>query len=148
LARKRMRNGRDYLRALARRVEVDAQELRIMGSKCELLRTLVAASGAKTVGFGVPGSIPKWRATADEDGNYCFAMGAMMARPPMRSGRITSDGLRSCATPHGRLSSRFREWFGYPSAGAISINPRNGAMGQKRRGACRRDSSIRLCTGG
>jgi hypothetical protein len=33
LARKRMRNGRDYLRALARRVEVDAQELRIMGSK-------------------------------------------------------------------------------------------------------------------
>ena len=65
LARKRMRNGRDYLRALARRVEVDAQELRIMGSKSELLRTLVAASGAKTAGFGVPGSVPKWRARRD-----------------------------------------------------------------------------------
>jgi hypothetical protein len=55
-ARKRMRiegGGYrcDYLRALAQRVEVDAQELRIMGSKSELLRTLVAASSAKTAGF-------------------------------------------------------------------------------------------------
>src|SRR5258708_5227485 len=65
-ARKRMRTEaggyrRDYLRALAQRVEVDAQELRIMGSKSVLLRTLVAASGAKTAGFGVPSSVPKWR---------------------------------------------------------------------------------------
>ncbi|MBV8792470.1 MAG: hypothetical protein JO237_10500, partial [Pseudolabrys sp.] len=46
-ARKRMRteNGgyrRDHLRALAQRVEVDQKELRIMGSKSVLLRTLVA----------------------------------------------------------------------------------------------------------
>jgi hypothetical protein len=39
-------------RALAQRVEIDAQELRIMGSKSELLRTLVAASSAKTAGLG------------------------------------------------------------------------------------------------
>jgi hypothetical protein len=45
------RAARDYLRALAQPVEVDAQELRIMGSKSELLRTLVAASGAKTPSF-------------------------------------------------------------------------------------------------
>jgi len=32
---------------------------------------------------------------------------AIMQRPPTRSDRITSDGLRSCATPHGRLSSDF-----------------------------------------
>jgi site-specific DNA recombinase len=37
------RAARDCLRALAQRVKVDAQELRIMGSKSELLRTLVAA---------------------------------------------------------------------------------------------------------
>jgi site-specific DNA recombinase len=37
------RAARDYLRALAQRVEVDAQELRIKGSKSKLLRTLVAA---------------------------------------------------------------------------------------------------------
>lgn len=42
------------------RVEVDQKELRIMGSKSRLLRTL-AASSAKTAGFGVPSSVPKWR---------------------------------------------------------------------------------------
>jgi site-specific DNA recombinase len=61
-ARKRMRTEsggyrRDHLRALAQRVEVDAKEVRIMGSKSELLRTLVAASSAKTAGFGVPSSV-------------------------------------------------------------------------------------------
>jgi hypothetical protein len=49
---------RDHLRALAQRVEVDAKEVRIMGSKIELLRTLVAASSAKTAGFGVPSFVP------------------------------------------------------------------------------------------
>jgi hypothetical protein len=42
---------RDYLRALAQRVEVDTKELRIMGSKSELLRTLVAASSGKKASF-------------------------------------------------------------------------------------------------
>ncbi|HEX9590116.1 MAG TPA: hypothetical protein VGA15_20510 [Bradyrhizobium sp.] len=58
---------RDYLRALAQRVEVDAEELRIMGSKNELLRTLVAASSAKTAGLGVPSSVPKWRTRHDSN---------------------------------------------------------------------------------
>jgi site-specific DNA recombinase len=58
---------RDYLRALAQRVEVDVQELRIMWSKSELLRTLVAASSAKTAGFGVPSSVPKWRPLGDSN---------------------------------------------------------------------------------
>jgi hypothetical protein len=53
---------RDYLRALAQRVEVDQKELRIRGSKSVLLRTLVAASSAKTAGFVVPSFVPKWRA--------------------------------------------------------------------------------------
>ena len=62
-ARRRMRTEtggyrRDHLRALAQRVEVDAKEVRIMGSKSVLLRTLVAASSAKTAGFGVPSSVP------------------------------------------------------------------------------------------
>ncbi|MFL4981261.1 MAG: hypothetical protein ACJ8FV_22545 [Xanthobacteraceae bacterium] len=35
---------RDHLRALAQRVEVDTKEVRILGSKSVLLRTLVAAS--------------------------------------------------------------------------------------------------------
>jgi site-specific DNA recombinase len=60
-ARKRMRiDGvgyrRDYLRALAQRVVVDAKELRIMGSKSEPLRTLVAASSAKRRVLACPDS--------------------------------------------------------------------------------------------
>ena len=71
-ARKRMRTDgggyrRDHLRALAQRVEVDQKELRIMGSKSVLLRTLGAASSAKTAGFGVPSSVPKWRARRDSN---------------------------------------------------------------------------------
>ena len=71
-ARKRMRTEsggyrRDHLRALAQRVEVDAKEVRIMGSKSVLLRTLVAASSAKTAGFGVPSFVPKWRARRDSN---------------------------------------------------------------------------------
>jgi site-specific DNA recombinase len=71
-ARKRMRTEtggyrRDHLRAFAQRVELDQKELRIMGSKSVLLRALVAASSAKTASFGVPSSVPKWRARRDSN---------------------------------------------------------------------------------
>jgi hypothetical protein len=52
-----MGNRRDHLRALAQRVEVDAKEVRIVGSKSVLLRTLAAVSSAKMAGFGVPSSV-------------------------------------------------------------------------------------------
>ena len=71
-ARRRVRTEsggcrRDHLRALAQRVEVDAKEVRMMGSKSVLLRTLVAASSAKSAGFAVPSSVPKWRARRDSN---------------------------------------------------------------------------------
>jgi hypothetical protein len=71
-ARKRMRTDsggyrRDHLRAVAQRVEVDAKEVRIMGSKSVLLRTLVAAASAKTAGLSVPSFVPKWRARGDSN---------------------------------------------------------------------------------
>jgi hypothetical protein len=44
---------RDHLRALAQRVEVADKEVRIMGSKSELLRTLAAAHSGQTA-FVVP----------------------------------------------------------------------------------------------
>jgi site-specific DNA recombinase len=71
-ARRRMRTEsggyrRDHLRALAQRVEVDAKEVRIMGSKSVLLSALVAASSAKTAGFGVPSFVPKWRTRHDSN---------------------------------------------------------------------------------
>ncbi len=69
--RKRMRTDgggyrRDHLRALAQWVEVGQKELCITGSSA-LLRTLVAASSAKTADFGVPSSVPKWRARRDSN---------------------------------------------------------------------------------
>src|SRR5882757_9262277 len=73
-ARRRMRTEsggyrRDHLRALAQRVEVDTKEVRILGSKSVLLRTLVAASSAKTAGFGVTSFVPKWRARQNKTAN-------------------------------------------------------------------------------
>jgi hypothetical protein len=44
-----------------------------MGSKSELPRMLVVARAQKG-GFGVANFVPKWRATADEDGRYSFAV--------------------------------------------------------------------------
>nr|WP_312052883.1 recombinase family protein [Brevundimonas diminuta] len=71
-ARERIRldNGgyhRDHLRALAQRVEVADNEVRIMGSKSELLRTLVAASSVETAAFGVQSSVLKWRTRQDSN---------------------------------------------------------------------------------
>jgi site-specific DNA recombinase len=65
-ARERMRiDGggyrRDHLRALAQRVEVADTEVRIMGSKGNLLRTLVATGGGKTAALGVRSSVLDWR---------------------------------------------------------------------------------------
>jgi hypothetical protein len=73
-ARRRMRTAsggyrRDHLRALAQRVEVDTKEVRIMGSKGVLLRILVATSGTKSAGFGMPSLVPKWRATQNKTAN-------------------------------------------------------------------------------
>ncbi|AMG74216.1 recombinase family protein [Sphingopyxis granuli] len=58
---------REHLRALAQRVEVADDEVRIMGSKAELLRTLVAASSGKSAAFGVSGSVLKWRTRNDSN---------------------------------------------------------------------------------
>jgi hypothetical protein len=34
----------------------------------------IPLNGGDTAGFGVPSFVPKWRATADEDGQYSFAV--------------------------------------------------------------------------
>jgi len=56
---------RDHLRALAQRVEVvDPSEIRILGTKTELL---VAAAGVESAAGGVRSFIPKWRARHDSN---------------------------------------------------------------------------------
>jgi site-specific DNA recombinase len=65
-ARERIRGNlggyrRDHLRALAQRVEVADDAIRIMGSKTELLRTLIAGQVRLSAAIGVPRSGLKWR---------------------------------------------------------------------------------------
>lgn len=72
IARKRMRiegggYRRDHLRALAQRVEVGAKDVRIIGSKGDLLRKLAAVSGGKSAKLGVPGLGLKWRSERDSN---------------------------------------------------------------------------------
>jgi site-specific DNA recombinase len=59
-ARKRMRiegGGYRCLRALAQRVEFADREVRVMGSKSDLLNSLAAISGVKSATGGVRSSI-------------------------------------------------------------------------------------------
>ena len=58
---------RDHLRAFAQRVEVADKEVRIMGSKSELLQTLVAASSVESAAIGVRSSVLKWRTQEDSN---------------------------------------------------------------------------------
>ncbi len=52
---------REHLRALAQRVEVADREVRIIGSKGNLLQTLAAGSGVTSATPGVRSSVLKWR---------------------------------------------------------------------------------------
>ncbi len=58
---------RDHLRAFAQRVEVADDAVRIMGSKSELLQSLVAASSGKSAASVVRSSVLKWRTRQDSN---------------------------------------------------------------------------------
>ena len=58
---------RDHLRALAQRVEVADKEVRIMGSKSQLLRALAAGPGVMPATSGVRSSVLKWRTRRDSN---------------------------------------------------------------------------------
>ncbi len=64
----------EHLRARAQRVEVAESDVRIMGSKGDLLRTLAAASGVKSATPGVRSFVPSWRAEGDSDDHYVYAI--------------------------------------------------------------------------
>ena len=71
-ARERIRGSeggyrRDHLRSLAQRVEVADDAIRIMGSKTELLRTLIAGQVRQSAVAGVPRGVPKWRTGRDSN---------------------------------------------------------------------------------
>ncbi len=72
VARRRMRGKdggfrRDHLRALAQRVEVADREVRIVGSKNELLRALATSNGVQSAANSVRIYIPGWRRGRDSN---------------------------------------------------------------------------------
>jgi site-specific DNA recombinase len=71
---------RDHLRALAQRVEVAEGEVRIMGSKGNLLRMLAAALGVKSAASGVPSSVLSWRKRWDSNPRWACTHGGFQDR--------------------------------------------------------------------
>jgi site-specific DNA recombinase len=94
-ARKRMRADgggyrRDHIRLLAQRVEVTDREIRIKGSKSNLLRTLSAISSSRVKSdiLGVPSFVPKWwRACVTNPVIRAGAMVFTSLAPKSRDGR-------------------------------------------------------------
>jgi site-specific DNA recombinase len=70
----------DHLRALAQRVEVAAKEVRIMGSKSDLLRTLAAGQGIGPATPGVRSSVLKWRRGRDSNPRRTCALNGFQDR--------------------------------------------------------------------
>ena len=87
--RRRMRGldgkfRRAHLRALAQRVEVSPEEVRIMGSTNELARVLTSGSGLESAANGVRTSVPKWRRRRDSnprDGSPSTPLAGERLRP-------------------------------------------------------------------
>ncbi|WP_297514345.1 hypothetical protein [uncultured Caulobacter sp.] len=59
---------REHVRAVAQRVEViSTSEMRIMGNRTDLLRTLAASAGEHAAVLGVRSFRPKWRTRHDSN---------------------------------------------------------------------------------
>jgi site-specific DNA recombinase len=59
---------KSYIRSIIDAVEVDDRVIRIIGSK-DILQAAIA--GKQIENGNVCGFVRKWRAAADEDGQYC-----------------------------------------------------------------------------
>jgi site-specific DNA recombinase len=95
-ARERMRiegggYRRDHLRALAQCVEVADKEVRIMGSKGDLLRTLTAGAGVVPGAPGVRSSVPSWRRGRDSNPGYPQRHNGFRDRPDRPLWHLSSD---------------------------------------------------------
>jgi DNA invertase Pin-like site-specific DNA recombinase len=125
---------RDHLRALAQRVEVADKEVRIMGSKGDLLRTLAASSGVKQATPGVRSFVPSWRRgwqphqcakslrTQSCPDGYQTTMPRKVPQSAPRFGerrrRPSSPGLLP-ADPHKREIVAERRAFGHGLVGRV-----------------------------
>jgi len=115
-ARQRMRidgggHRRDHLRALAQRVEVADREVRIMGSKSDLLRTLAAISGVKSATGGVRSSVPNRRSERDSNYRYDYPcltpLPSQLRRAQPRRFRCDFPPVASTTLPRTKFRLKF-----------------------------------------
>jgi site-specific DNA recombinase len=85
---------REHLRALAQRVEVADEEVRIMGSKGDLLRTLATASGVKSATPGVRSSVLSWRRERNWDPTFSRRISLRYADARRNQAFLAAAGLR------------------------------------------------------
>ena len=114
---------RDHLRALAQRVEVADREVRIIGSKSNLLQALTAASGVKPATPGVRSSVLKWRMGWDSNPRYAYTHGGFQDRclqplghPSRRRRTVSAGGERNKKAGRGAGG---RGWLGRTKACAM-----------------------------
>ena len=123
---------RDHLRALAQRVEVADDAIRIMGSKTELLKTLIAGQGRQSAAIGVPRGGLKWRRGWDSNPRYPSRHAAFRVRyirplchlsaAPMSLGRARGFSSRSRRRSQAvcERNRRYR-WAGRDKPGAAPV---------------------------
>jgi hypothetical protein len=84
-----------HIRSIIDAVEVDEKAIRIIGSR-DVLQAIIA--GKQNANGNVRGFVRKWRATADEDGHYCFAVDDVAIRRLQRA-MPRSAAIFHCAPP-------------------------------------------------
>ena len=116
-ARQRIRGSeggyrRDHLRALAQRVEVADDAIRIIGSKTELLKTLIAGQVRQLAAIGVPRGGLKWRREGDSNPRYGFPYTHFpgvrlqpLGHPSVGSRRHRPEGRASHPACKGKMHS-------------------------------------------
>src|SRR5437763_11219075 len=98
---------RDHLRALAQRVEVADREVRIIGSKSNLLHTLTAAAGVAPATPGVRSSVLSWRRGRDSNPRRACTLNGFQDR---RNRPLCHPSARQSASLRKSICHHNKDW--------------------------------------
>jgi site-specific DNA recombinase len=88
---------REHLRESAQRIEFTDGEVRIIGARGDLLRTMAAGSDAKSATPDVRSSVPNWRRGRDSNPRNACTFNGFRDRPDRPLWHLSSDArARAC----------------------------------------------------